>query len=148
MEGFLVKSPGDAKPYLDDVLSVALQYLKHDPNYADDMDEDGGSVGSEEEDEDDGSEEEYSDDEDVSWKVRRAAAKTLAAAVPAYPELLSSVYGRCAGELVGRFREREENVKVDVFATYCDLVNQVRGGAWGSMGGLGGRSISWSGFYA
>lgn len=46
---------------------------RYDPNYADDMDEDGGGdEGSEaEEEEDDVSEEDYSDDEDMSWKVRR-----------------------------------------------------------------------------
>ena len=41
-------------------------------------------------------EEEWSDDEDTSWKVRRAAAKGVAAVISHYPDLLAEV-GACAG---------------------------------------------------
>lgn len=46
---------------------------RYDPNYADDMDEDGGSDGGSDagDTDDDVSEEDYSDDDDMSWKVRR-----------------------------------------------------------------------------
>lgn len=55
-----------------------------------------------------------------------AAAKLLSAVVHAYPESLADVYRAAASELVARFREREEGVKADVFAAYCDLLRQVR----------------------
>jgi cullin-associated NEDD8-dissociated protein 1 len=56
----------------------------------------------------------------------RAAAKLLSALVHSYPDQLADIYSKAAGELVARFREREENVKADVFAAYCDLLRQVR----------------------
>lgn len=71
------------------------------------------------------SDEEYSDDEDVSWKVRRAAAKCLQAIIESYPDLLKDIYPKSATALIGRFKEREENVKSDIFQTFVELVKQI-----------------------
>ena len=71
------------------------------------------------------SEEEYSDDEDVSWKVRRAAAKSLQAIIESYPDVLKDIYPKAATALIGRFKEREENVKSDIFQTFAELVKQI-----------------------
>lgn len=70
------------------------------------------------------SEEEYSDDDDVSWKVRRAAAKCLEAIVSSRHDLLQDFYKTLSPVLISRFREREENVKADIFSTYISLLKQ------------------------
>ncbi|KIY96332.1 hypothetical protein MNEG_11630 [Monoraphidium neglectum] len=129
LESFVQRSPADARAQLDSVLAVALEALRHDPNFADDMQDDGEGGGGGSDDDDDGGSEEYSDDEDVSWKVRRAAAKLVSAVVAAYPDALPEIYGRVAGDLVSRFREREESVKATVMAAYCELVRQVAAAA-------------------
>lgn len=71
------------------------------------------------------SDEEYSDDEDVSWKVRRAAAKCLQAIIAYYPDLLKDIYPQAVSALITRFKEREENVKSDIFQTLVELVKQI-----------------------
>ncbi|XP_073282906.1 cullin-associated NEDD8-dissociated protein 1-like [Primulina huaijiensis] len=76
------------------------------------------------EEEDDESANEYTDDEDVSWKVRRASAKCLAALIVSRPEMLSRLYEEACPKLIDRFKEREENVKMDVFSTFIELLRQ------------------------
>jgi cullin-associated NEDD8-dissociated protein 1 len=48
----------------------------------------------------------YSDDEDMSWKVRRAAVKTLNALVATYADALPRLYEAAAEKLVQRFQVR------------------------------------------
>ncbi len=71
------------------------------------------------------SDEGYSDDDDASWKVRRAASKCLSAVINSYPDLIDEVYPELCSPLLARFREREENVKMDIFNTFTDLLRQV-----------------------
>ena len=51
-----------------------------------------------------GSDEEYSDDDDMSWKVRRAAAKCLAAVIATRHEMLSDFYKVVSPALIVRFK--------------------------------------------
>uniref|UniRef100_A0A7S3QNX2 TATA-binding protein interacting (TIP20) domain-containing protein n=1 Tax=Dunaliella tertiolecta TaxID=3047 RepID=A0A7S3QNX2_DUNTE len=127
MEGFVLCCPTDARSHMSALIDAGLKFIKFDPNFADeDMDEDGAEEGGEEDEEQEEEEEEaYSDDEDVSWKVRRAAAKLISVVASQYPDAVAEVYKRTSGELINRFREREENVKGDVFAAYIVLARQV-----------------------
>lgn len=72
------------------------------------------------------SEDEYSDDDDMSWKVRRAAAKCMAALISSRPDLLPDFHCTLAPALIRRFKEREENVKADIFGAYIMLLRHTR----------------------
>lgn len=70
------------------------------------------------------SDDEYSDDDDISWKVRRSAAKCLEAIVSTRHDLLQDFYKTLSPALISRFKEREENVKADIFCAYISLLKQ------------------------
>ncbi|KAJ7967930.1 cullin-associated NEDD8-dissociated protein 1 [Quillaja saponaria] len=123
LESFLLRCPRDISFYCDEILHLTLEYLSYDPNFTDNMEEDTDDEGHEEE-EDDESANEYTDDEDVSWKVRRAAAKCLAAVIVSRPEILLKLYEEACPKLIDRFKEREENVKMDIFNTFIELLRQ------------------------
>ncbi|KAI4296141.1 hypothetical protein L6164_036124 [Bauhinia variegata] len=123
LESFLLRCPRDISFYCDEILHLTLEYLCYDPNFTDNMDEDTDEEGHEEEEEDE-SANEYTDDEDVSWKVRRAAAKCLAALIVSRPEMLAKLYEEACPKLIDRFKEREENVKMDIFNTFVELLRQ------------------------
>ncbi|GAB6018576.1 Cullin-associated NEDD8-dissociated protein 1 [Chamberlinius hualienensis] len=72
------------------------------------------------------SDDEYSDDDDMSWKVRRASAKCLEAIVGTRHEMLADFYKTISPALIVRFKEREENVKTDIFNAYIALLKQTR----------------------
>ncbi|GJM90299.1 hypothetical protein PR202_ga06566 [Eleusine coracana subsp. coracana] len=109
--------------YICCILNLALKYVSYDPNFTDCMEEDTDEEG-QDEDDDDESANEYTDDEDASWKVRRASAKCLSAIIVSRPEMLSKMYLEACPKLIERFREREENVKMDIFNTFIELLRQ------------------------
>eukprot|EP01116_Phalansterium_solitarium_P021844 TRINITY_DN6977_c0_g1_i1.p1 TRINITY_DN6977_c0_g1~~TRINITY_DN6977_c0_g1_i1.p1 ORF type:complete len:1273 (-),score=515.03 TRINITY_DN6977_c0_g1_i1:141-3881(-) len=129
IESLLVRCPAEIAAYLDGIVAVALHFIKHDPNYDDadtmDTDDAGGDESDENEEDGGGEEADYSDDDDMSWKVRRASAKLLSMVINTRPELLQdTVYRKVAPVLISRFKEREENVKLDVFAAMVDVLRQ------------------------
>ncbi|XP_064597809.1 cullin-associated NEDD8-dissociated protein 1-like [Liolophura sinensis] len=126
-ESFVRKCPKEVTPFVTDIIHICLEYICYDPNYNYDDDDDESSMDTEMEDEDEGeSEEEYSDDDDMSWKVRRAAAKCLDAIIATRHEMLMEFYRIVSPALIARFKEREENVKVDIFHAYITLLKQTR----------------------
>lgn len=138
LEGFLASCSQDMRMYTNETIEAATRLLRYDPNLADDDD------GDDEEDddplEDDDFEEEtgFDDDEDGSWKVRRCAAKVLYTLISTRSngDLLDdgTLYNRVAPALVARFKEREENVRLEVLAAISNLVRRSGDGATPELG--------------
>lgn len=132
LEGFLASCSQDMRMYTDETIDAATRFLKYDPNLAQDDDEDDDAMASDEEDalEGDDFEEEagYDDDEDASWKVRRCAAKVLYTLISTRSngDLLDdgTLYNKVAPALITRFKEREENVRLEVLAALSNLVKK------------------------
>ena len=120
LESFVLRCPREVTPYLDQILALSFAFMKYDPNYSyceeDDEGEGGGGSAMLEDGGQDEEEEEYggSDDDDTSWKVRKAAIKVITAIVVARPDMLQRLYDDYIEQIVGRFKEREENVRLDV----------------------------------
>jgi len=119
-ESLVLRCPKEISPFLQQIIELSITFISYDPNYdSDQMDTDEEEEEEEEEDDDD-----YSDDDDMSWKVRRASSKTIAAIISTRPELLQEIYQTVAPVLIARFNEREENVKLDIFSTFRELLKQ------------------------
>ncbi|XP_076241308.1 cullin-associated and neddylation-dissociated 1 isoform X2 [Calliopsis andreniformis] len=130
-ESFVYRCPKEITPHINKIIEICLLYITYDPNYnydddMNDMSDGEGVVMEVEEDGEEDAEDEYSDDDDMSWKVRRAAAKCLEAVVSSRRELLPDLYKVVSPALISRFKEREENVKSDIFHAYIALLRQTR----------------------
>jgi cullin-associated NEDD8-dissociated protein 1 len=132
LEGFLASCSQDMRMYTDETIEAATRYLKYDPNLAQDDDEEEDEMASDDEDplegEDFEEETGYDDDEDASWKVRRCAAKVIYTLISTRSngDLLDdgTLYSKIAPALITRFKEREENVRLEVLATLSNLVKK------------------------
>ncbi|XP_067009322.1 cullin-associated NEDD8-dissociated protein 1 [Anabrus simplex] len=128
-EAFVHRCPKEITPHINTITELCLTYITYDPNYNYDDEGDEGEDGvvmETEEEADDDENDEYSDDDDMSWKVRRSAAKCLEAVIATRHELLAEFYRTVSPALIQRFKEREENVKSDIFHAYMALLRQTR----------------------
>ena len=112
-------------------VDALLRFLRYDPTLADHYDEDVDQDNQEDEsidlDEDFEQEDVPDDEDDVSWKVRRSAAKTLQTVIAAKSKDLLENWGsfeRIAKALLDRFKEREESVRIEVVSTTSFLVQR------------------------
>lgn len=100
--------------------------MTYDPNYNYEADDGDANVAMDTEDDEYIDSEEYSDDDDMSWKVRRAAAKCLEAVIVTRHDMLEDFYRNLSPALISRFKEREENVKSDIFHAYVALLRNTK----------------------
>ena len=80
-EAMVSKCGSEISPHIPAIVELCLEYLTYDPNYNYDDGDDSDMECDDDGDEENGTDDEYSDDDDVSWKVRRAAAKCLEAVI-------------------------------------------------------------------
>ncbi|KAH7033640.1 TATA-binding protein interacting [Microdochium trichocladiopsis] len=133
LEAFLSSCGTEMRPFTDDIIAATLRYLKYDPNYAmdddEDMDEEAEDDDDELEDDDDFDDDgDFDDgDDDSSWKVRRCAAKTLYTLISTRSvDLLEkgTLYQEVATPLIRRCDEREESVRLEVISTLSLLIRK------------------------
>lgn len=122
----LVKQDDAIKPHIPAIVDLCLRYITYDPNYNYEADDGDGGLSMETEEDEEVDSEEYSDDDDMSWKVRRSAAKCLESVISTRPELIEEFYRTLSPALISRFKEREENVKSDIFHAYIALLKNTR----------------------
>ncbi|ORY22630.1 armadillo-type protein [Naematelia encephala] len=125
LEVLVLRCPSEITPHIPAITQKGLELVKYDPNYVDmegDDEEDVEMDG--EDDEDDDFDDGYSDDDDVSWKIRRSAAKLLAALIRTRNELAIDFYRNALPVLINRFSEREESVRLEVLAAVESLLKQ------------------------
>ncbi|KAL7470571.1 hypothetical protein ACHAXS_010825 [Conticribra weissflogii] len=146
-ESFVLRCPALIQPHLDQIVLSSLAYIRYDPNYSygdedDDVDEEDEENKDDEEFEEE-EDDEYSDEDDMSdeeddenWKVRRGAIRTLTAVVEASKHDPSKLWlaeyawrknsekkATVASALVNRFKEREENCRVDIIECFTRLLS-------------------------
>lgn len=133
LEALLASCGTQMRPYTDEVIASCLRYLKYDPNYAvdddEDMEDEEEAEEEDEEDEDDDYEDDvgFDDDDDASWKVRRSAAKTLYTLISTRSSDLlgqGTLYSQVAPQLIKCFDEREESVRLEVISTMALLIRK------------------------
>jgi cullin-associated NEDD8-dissociated protein 1 len=131
IESVLTRCPGEVAPFIPDILRVALSFVKYDPNYSYDEDnnEEEGEMEVVDAEGDDMEEEEEEgfgsdNDDDSSWKVRKAAVKVIGAILSSRPDQIALLYDSSYVDvIVSRFKEREENVRLDIINFITNLVN-------------------------
>lgn len=145
LEAMLGSCPHEMKPQLASAIDAALRYLKYDPNIAESEDDEMG--GTQEDDSDDGitddapdddddeyaeldDDDAFSDVDDMSWKVRRCAAKALYTIVAGSTSTdRALLFGKIAPVLISRlFKEREDSVRLEVIAATTALIRKTGSG--------------------
>jgi cullin-associated NEDD8-dissociated protein 1 len=148
LEALISSCNQQMQPYLANTTQAALRFLKYDPNVAENEDDEemGGTQDdgsdddateepdmSDDEFEDFEEEDGYSDIDDMSWKVRRCAAKLLYSLISTYGHSRAlddaALYQKISPALISRIsKEREESVKLEVVSTLTALVRKTSEG--------------------
>jgi cullin-associated NEDD8-dissociated protein 1 len=145
LEVLLSSCSHDMRIYTEECIAAGTFYVSYNPTHAPsdndeemeenpDQDNDDMQLNDLEEGSDDFEEEEglMSDDDDVSWKVRRCAAKVLTTIIStrSHGDLLENgtLYEKIAPALINCFEEREENVRLEILVALSLLIKKTSDG--------------------
>ncbi|RKF63563.1 Cullin-associated NEDD8-dissociated protein 1, C-terminal part [Golovinomyces cichoracearum] len=135
LDGCLSSCGSEMFVYTEDVILALFRFLKYDPNYNEDIDEEMSDTQLDCDDNDFSDDEDFEanatfddDDDDSSWKIRRCAAKALYTLISTRGsgDLLedSTLFSKIAPLLLQRFSEREESVRLEIIATMASLIRK------------------------
>ena len=127
LESFILRCPREVAGFVAQILEKSLVFMKFDPNYSyGDDDEEGEGQSDDDDYDDDDYDDAGSDDDDTSWKVRKAALRVISALIRERDELLQDedLYFEVCEQLLGRFKEREESVQLEVLICMTQLLEE------------------------
>ena len=134
-EAFLQSCRDNVGENFENILNLAIKFVKFDPLVEEDEEEEeeeeGGEEdeGDDEDEEDDEEEEEEEEDEaageDKAWKIRSASAKVLGAAVSSTPSKLKELSLQVVPVLINRLSEREHVVRHEIFSVLISIIKQL-----------------------
>ena len=109
VEAFSLRQPRELASFgIKKILDLAFIFIKYDPNYSyDDNEEDDEMQYDDDYDQD----QVQGEDDDSSWKVRKNAVKIIYSIIASQLSLSIDILIKCFQELTDRFKEREENVR-------------------------------------
>ncbi|KAH3761512.1 Cullin-associated NEDD8-dissociated protein 1 [Pelomyxa schiedti] len=122
-----VYCPKQITPFLPNILELCFQFVSYEPLF-DDGDAADADMEEEPEEEEEPAEDEEDevpddDDNDVVYRVRKGAVKTLGAVFQSHPEVLVDLPIGHATALIGRVKgEKVEDVKLDLLQTLIAFI--------------------------
>lgn len=136
LESFIRRCPEEVTPHIEKFMTTSLGFMTYDPNYS--YEEEDSEMDEDQKMDDQEMEEDFSDleddegnfsddDDDTSWKVRRAALRVLKSIIVCRVERLDEFIETRAPELIRRFKEREENVRLDVVSCVREMIRHSTG---------------------
>jgi len=120
---FVRMCPNETKSSLKSIIDVVYKLISYDPNSA--VDDDAEEIDIEEEEDEYEEWDDMYDNGDTAWKVRRAAVQVADTLIQTHPELLRELAETVFDKLVKRFKEKEQNVKLDVFNALSDFLRMI-----------------------
>jgi len=146
-QSFILRCHSFVVPHLPKIIQSSLAYMRYDPNYSygdEDVEDEPDDADIDPEDDEDDDNEDFEEDEDFddegvddSWKVRRSAIQVLiAVSQSSKQEDIVQLWSEdfmwkmnnkkkysVVAALVDRFKEREENCRVDIVECFSSILS-------------------------